>query len=308
MTLTKPPFRVAILGARGIGGIHAALFDTLGSEICAILGSSMKTTTATSRALGQSIGITPQPFCDFTTLLKKTKPDAVSICTPPELHFEHIITALDSNIPVFCEKPFFWQKALTRSELEKKLKYIDQHPNRRLFVNTSNSTFVKKIIADFGRPENITSFVFRFYTQGPYKKRDIALDLLPHGFSLVLALLGQNKLQNLSENIQHDQYSCVFDYGNCRVEFDFQQIKKVGEKILSFSINDQEFTRIQEGAGKTYRVFLQENNTAQKFEVEDPFHIYIKQFISYCQTKGSKKKDGFTEAASILRLMSDVLL
>ena len=38
-------------------------------------------------------------------MIEKTRPDIVSIITPPALHFEHCQTALKKGCHVFCEKP-----------------------------------------------------------------------------------------------------------------------------------------------------------------------------------------------------------
>ena len=43
-------------------------------------------------------------------LLKKSMPEAVVISTPNELHYEQILKVLDKKIPIFCEKPLFWNK------------------------------------------------------------------------------------------------------------------------------------------------------------------------------------------------------
>jgi predicted dehydrogenase len=42
---------------------------------------------------------------DPRELLEKTRPDIVAVCTPPSLHREHAILALDAGCHVFCEKP-----------------------------------------------------------------------------------------------------------------------------------------------------------------------------------------------------------
>ena len=40
--------------------------------------------------------------------IKVAKPDAVVISTPNEMHYEQIMYLLDNRIPIFCEKPLFW--------------------------------------------------------------------------------------------------------------------------------------------------------------------------------------------------------
>ncbi len=47
----------------------------------------------------------PAIFSDPDEMLQKTKPDVVSVCTPPALHRDHSLLALRSGCHVFCEKP-----------------------------------------------------------------------------------------------------------------------------------------------------------------------------------------------------------
>lgn len=44
-------------------------------------------------------------FDDIERMLETTKPELVSICTPPSLHVSHCLAALQKRCHVFCEKP-----------------------------------------------------------------------------------------------------------------------------------------------------------------------------------------------------------
>ena len=100
-------------------------------------------------------------------------------------------------------------------------------------------------------------------------------------------------------------YQCRFNYEDCKVFFDFQE-KRDGLKHLAFSINDHEFTRVQEGQGETYRVFLKDSLTGEKIEAEDPFQVYVSRFLSQLESGKVKVGDGFDEGASNLRMMSQI--
>lgn len=307
MMLPEKPLRVAICGACGIGRVHARIFHALGAEICTVLGSSDESAADAAAMLEDSFGIQAQPFSQLKPLLEQTQPDAMSICTPPQHHFEETLIAFDHNIPVFCEKPLFWHKGITQAEVGEKLAHIETHPNRRLFVNTSNATFVDRVVGKIGEAESVRSFFFRFHTQGVHLERDIALDLLPHGLSLLLRLLGAMEIQDLSEKRGGHTYYCCFHYGDCVVEFDFQELPG-GPKAFVFAIDGRKFTRIQEGSGATYRVFLKDSYTGEKIEAQDPFHVYIKRFLDYCNNDAPVREDEFYESAANLRLMANILL
>ena len=62
MTLLEMRPRVAILGARGIGQVHVRLFQNLGANVCAIMGSTMQTAQQSAELLNQSLGISSKPF------------------------------------------------------------------------------------------------------------------------------------------------------------------------------------------------------------------------------------------------------
>ena len=45
-------------------------------------------------------------YKDYNELITRSKPDAILVCTPPNLHYPIIKNAFESNIHVFVEKPF----------------------------------------------------------------------------------------------------------------------------------------------------------------------------------------------------------
>ena len=305
MTSPESTPQVAILGARGIGQVHARLFNKSGANVCAVLGSTMRTARQAAEVLHQALGISPKPFDNLEMLIREAQPDALSICTPAEYHFDQILTAFDRGLPVFCEKPLFWGKNLSPEKLKTKLTLLSRHRQRYLFINTSNAYFLEKVTEKIGRPSSVKSFSFKFYTQGPHREKDIAVDLLPHGFSLLIKLLESKKITGLSQKVESNSYQCEFNYGNCKVFFDFQE-KKDGPKHLAFSINDHEFTRVQEGQGETYRVYLKDSLTGEKIEAEDPFQVYVSRFLSQLESGRLRGGDGFDEGATTLRMMSQI--
>jgi hypothetical protein len=299
--------KVAILGARGIGQVHARLFQKSGADVCAILGSTMQSAQQVATLLHQSLGLSPKPFDSLGTLIEKTQPNALSICTPAEFHFKQILTAFDRGLPVFCEKPMFWEKKITQEILENQINLLSKHPDRCLFLNTSNAYFMENVIQKTGRPSTIKSFSFKFHTQGPHRGKAIAEDLLPHGFSLLIGLLGYGEITSLSKKAEPNSYQCQFNYKDCKVSFEFRE-EKDGPKHLAFSINDREFTRGQEGEGETYRVYLKDGWTGKKIKVKDPFQIYISRFLSGLKSGKRPAMDKFSEGAANLRMMSQVCL
>ena len=298
------PLRVAILGARGIGKIHSRIFHDLGASVCAVLGSSDESAALATQDLAESFGIEAKPFSSLGQLLQEPL-DAVSICTPANLHFEQIVAALDARAVVFCEKPLFWEDNLSLEKVESNLDILERHPNRKLFVNTSNTIFTDIVRDKLGELKQVKSFTFKFYTQGQYRGNNIAVDLLPHGISLLLRLFGLRDITNYSSEISEYSYQASFMYGSqCRVNFDFREEPNV-EKALTFSVDGHEFCRFQEGRGAAYHVSLFDTQTGWKHCTNDPFKIAISDFCRYCATRNHI--DGFTDAATNLRMMARCL-
>jgi hypothetical protein len=307
MTFFELRPKVAILGARGIGQVHARLFQKSGADVCAILGSSMQSAQQVATLLHQSLGLSPKPFDSLETLIEETQPNALSICTPAECHFKQILMAFDRGLPVFCEKPMFWGGKLNPETLESQISLLSNHQNRCLSLNTCNAYFMENVIKKTGRPSTINSFSFKFHTQGPHRGKAIAEDLLPHGFSLLIVLLGDGEITNLSKKAEPNSYQCQFSYKGCKVSFEFRE-EREGPKHLAFSINDREFTRGQEGKGETYRVYLKDGLTGKKIETEDPFQVYISRFLSGLKSGNRSAMNKFTEGVANLRMMSQVCL
>lgn len=299
--------RIAILGASGIGEVHARIMHSLGVEVVGILGSTKSSAELTAEQLKSKYGFRPAPYSDLEALLDNEKPEAISICTPPEHHFLQIKSGFERNLPVFCEKPLLWKENITSTKLLSQLDELKNYPEATLLVNTSNSTFWDSIKDNINQTTPCKSFYFKFHTQGPYQKREIAVDLLPHGLSFLIKLLGPCEISSFSEEYSINNYKCQFTYGTCNIIFDFQE-NPSGDKALSFAINGRSFTRIQEGQGASYRVFLKDHLNGEKIKVEDPFQVYISKFLGICKNLKTQNKEEFDNAVLNLKLMAEIIL
>lgn len=295
--------RVAILGGRNIGLVQARIFQSLGANVCAVLGATEAGAKAAQDTFLKQHGIKAKPFWNLKLLLEEPL-DAISICTPMEHHFECIVAAFDRNIPVFCEKPLFWDNTWKSLDIKEKLEVLRNHPNRHLFVNTSNSDLIEACSDQLPQPDDVTTFKVTMHTHGPFQGRDIAVDLMPHGLSLLLNFFGEKTLTDFKIQIDTNECSCHFLYGGCVVEFDFRQDND-RPKELSFSCNDDSFTREQVGNGKSYQLFMRNEKTGMRLEIRDPFETHISHFLYSCKNVAD---DGFNQASANLKLMSTCLM
>ena len=305
MSLSKSSLQVGVIGAQGIGRFHAGLLQRLGADVVAICCSRAETAQQCADELNRDFGITATPYHRIEEVLALGL-DGVSVCTPPQLHYENLLSCLDAGLPVFCEKPLFWNSDDSLDEVLCKVEVLRAHPCRRLFVNTSNTHFLDTALQKIGTEIPIRSFEFSFYTQGPYTKEGIAFDLFPHALSLLLRMYGEKHVEGYRAQVNAKQYVCSFTYGDARISFDFREDPD-GPKELFFVLNGRRFTRIQQGFGPTYRVFLDDEQSGDRIEVNDPFEVFLSRFLDYIRNGSPVGADSFNLDAANLTMMAALL-
>ncbi len=305
MTQTNNPLRIGVLGASGIGQVHIRILHSLGTQVCAVLGSTELSAEQAAKAVAETCTHTVTPHWSLERLLDEDL-DAVTIATPANCHFVQIQAALERGLPVFCEKPMFWDDACVPSVVASRLKKLRHRAKKLLFVNTSNTVFLDAVESSLPAPESVKTFTFRFHTNGPFQHTEIALDLLPHGLSMLLHFFGERTLSNFSWEPTKHRCRCRFHYGNCCVEFDFQEHPEI-VKSLSFRLNDCEFERVQKGHGASYQVSLRDTNSGEMQVTEDPFVVYLSRFLESCRKQPSGCDDPFPLAAANMNLMAQCI-
>jgi len=297
--------RVGIIGASGIGFTHARHYNELGANIVAVLCSSEQNAKIAADKLKQTYNTHAEAYHNLNDFLDEEL-DAVSICTPPALHIDHITACFDKNIPVFCEKPLFWNKSMSLEQVYQQLSYIESHKNRRLFVNTSNTVFMDTILQIEDNSLACKKLSFEFFTNGPFQGISIAQDLLPHGLSLLIHKMGNFEIVNFNFNVSTHSFSCNFFYGECLVNFDFRQNPE-GPRHMRIGLNENSYSRFQSGNGITYEVSLINDKTKEIIPVQDPFRVFISRFLEFASHSESKKEDEFKIGALNLSLMAKCL-
>jgi predicted dehydrogenase len=90
---------VLVVGGGSIGRRHISNLRTLGIRELSVCDPDLEQCTA----LESEYGVTP--YTSFDEAIASSKPFAVLICTPPHLHIEFAIRAVESASHVFIEKP-----------------------------------------------------------------------------------------------------------------------------------------------------------------------------------------------------------
>lgn len=88
--------RVGVIGCGGIGAVHVKSWAQVeGARIVAACDADLGRAEATGAA----------PYAGFEEMLAAEQLDVVDICTPPNLHANLAVAALQRGIPTVCEKP-----------------------------------------------------------------------------------------------------------------------------------------------------------------------------------------------------------
>jgi UDP-N-acetylglucosamine 3-dehydrogenase len=92
--------RVAVIGVGSMGKNHARVYSELPeAELVAVVDADLKTAEAVAAKLGV------RAYADPGKMLKKEKPEAVSIAVPTALHAQVGMDVLEAGVHVLMEKP-----------------------------------------------------------------------------------------------------------------------------------------------------------------------------------------------------------
>jgi myo-inositol 2-dehydrogenase / D-chiro-inositol 1-dehydrogenase len=91
--------RIGLIGCGWIAETHLESLNALGEQVACVCDPDpgrLAWATGTTGAEG---------FADWESLLERGRPDAVLVLTPPRLHREVTVAALERGLPVYLEKP-----------------------------------------------------------------------------------------------------------------------------------------------------------------------------------------------------------
>lgn len=285
-----------IIGFGSVAKIHSRIMYENKNPINYVLTKSESSIPKIKDYFFKEFSYLPEIMTNCDIFFSK-KIHSLVISSPPSTHFDYLLKAFDKKISVFCEKPLFWEKKIDFKEFEEKINVIESYKTKKFLVNTSNAYFLKPLISNI-RNNKITKFRFVFHTNGSSIFEEISEDLLPHGISVLIEILGFSKIKNIKKKITKYLTSYQFDYSSAHIEFEFKEGKSLNRK-MTIEINNHKFTRIQNGEKSSYSVrFRKEDGTIIK-NFEDPFVFYNKKFL---EGFTQHKKDIFN-----LRLMNELI-
>lgn len=191
--------RYAVIGISGVGNSHIKFIrGNPDATLIAIVDSNEETLNKKGAELGVKV------FTDYRDLLKNNLVDAVSICTPHNLHYKMTMDCLDAGIHVLVEKPL----ANTVSEADK---IIQKAKEKELIVSvghqyrTHRSSQIIKNIIDSGRIGKIMRVLWSWSSFRPetyYKNKPwhatweesgagVLMNQVSHDLDLICWLIGK---------------------------------------------------------------------------------------------------------------------
>ena len=180
--------KIGLIGCGWIAETHVETLTALGEDVTCVCDPDPQRLAWAAEATGG------QAFGDWESLLERGRPDAVLVLTPPRLHREVTISALERGLPVYLEKPVARDlddarlivQAVERSGVVCAIGYqwhaIDWLPDvREIFANRALGLLAVRM---FGSTAGRTWFTDQAAGGGQ------VLERASHGIDLVQAIAG----------------------------------------------------------------------------------------------------------------------
>jgi scyllo-inositol 2-dehydrogenase (NADP+) len=330
--------KLAIIGAGRMGITH---YSIINSHPDVLVESIVDPSTLILAWMGKFLPV--KTFKDYNELFNKTSPDAVIVCTPPNLHFPIIQKAAQKGIHIFCEKPFT-TKYKEASELTRM--YENSHlVNQVGYVNRFNDVFckTKELIA-----KGVIGEIIRFKSEmfsctivdseensGWRSSRESGggaiFEMASHAIDLVNFLIGKpDKVsgsslnQIYSKNVE-DAMSSTFLYkngasGTIYVNWSDMSYRKPTNKIEIFGnrgriLADQHSLKIFLNKPNKEFNFRQGWSTLYITDLFEPVPFYVRgneftrqlyHFVDCIQDKGKMNKCTFKDGANALEVIENI--
>ena len=273
--------KILIIGPSGIGKVYLRESFKLGFKKIGILGKKFDS----NRNLGVS-KIKKNKIYNFRTFneCSKFNPDYTSICTPFDLHYDHIKKARLFCKKILVEKPLIWFKQKLRNKfIDKKLKLIFKDPSSVILVNLPFQQLAYQILKKKLIKKKVKRFIFNYHTSGRQTFSHIAVDLLPHAISFILTLNNESEINIKVFKIFQTKFTwkCKIMINNCECHFNFKQNVSKKKNKMNFKLDTNYFIREQKeinGDMKFWLIINKKNKLLFKNPMSHSIISSIKSF------------------------------
>lgn len=304
MTGGDSSFTAAVVGASGFGAVHVRELIQAGASRVRIIGRNPDSAKQTARNLSAIYGPAIVPASSIDELIDAPA-DFISICSPTDLHADHVGVLLPTNAYILVEKPFLWQRDTSSKVLLARCDDLLRQAQGRLTVNQPTARMIESWLSFTAAPKQPRTFSMRYQTRGRYVGQDIAVDLLPHALSAILVLLRERvvTVTDLDINAKQNVWAATFKLGELAVNLEFLQDANSSGSGLSFTIDGQSVRREQRAVSWGLEVSLVSNG--ESHVIKNPMSIGMSRAIATCRAK--KRYDDVKDVSSVMRLMCEIL-
>lgn len=293
--------KAAVVGASGIGKHHAKWLHALGCDVCAIVGTSPATVQRASQALGDVFPFAGRGYLSIPEMLQAEDPDLVHVCTPPHLHYEHVLALAGHRCHVLCEKPLTWDDAKPAERLlgeAAELIAAVGQPGRVGAVNlqyTAVPTAYRAHAAVAGWPsEPPRSFFMHMDSRRATNVYEIIWrELAPHALSVMQAFCGPGEVDYDSADMEVGERLCRARFAfrpqsgpDCDCEIVVGNVPE-GPLTRRFGINGNlaDYEGRNDAAG-VFRTYLRSG--AVETESDDFMYLSMRQMALACRGEAAR--------------------
>jgi predicted dehydrogenase len=331
--------KLAIIGMGRMGITHYSIINSYPDiEIESVADPSALILSAISKYLPVKV------FKDYNDIFEQTSPDAILVCTPPNLHFPIVKRAVEKGIHAFVEKPFT-TKLIHASELAH-LYTNNSLVNQVGYVNRFNDVFVKvKELVENNVIGNIVRFKSEMFSctitksdggssgWRAYRENGggAVFEMASHAIDLVNFLLGKpDKIVGSSLNYIYskqveDSASATLIYrggmsGTIYINWCDTSYRKPANKIELFGdagriLADQHSVKIFLNTPDDRYKFRQGWNTLYITDIFEPVPFYVRgneftrqlyHFIDCIKHKDTPNQCSFIDGANVLDVIEKI--
>ncbi|MBI1277464.1 MAG: hypothetical protein GC179_05000 [Anaerolineaceae bacterium] len=308
--------RVAVIGVGGIGSTHLRAYAACSDQSEIVGLADIDILNAQKKAAEYGC----QAFRNYEQMLEETCPQAVSICTPPNLHLPIIQNIAARNLSVLCEKP----PARTVTETEDIVQAMADSKGILQFAfchRFHKSVIQAREMITNGRLGKIVQvynrFGFRFDRAGRswFTDREVAgggvlIDTLVHSVDIFRFILGE-EISHVSASVSTSLQVQVEDSASILVtstggtagslngswvtpvsEAEFRIYGTEGEAIIDYA----------QSGGLRYRLANAPEWTQLPFDRPDRFVLQAEHFLN-CVTDGQSSSVGGSEGIAVMKVI-----
>lgn len=308
--------RVAVVGTGGIGSVHLRAYADL-PELCEIVGvADVHLPSAEDRAIQYG----GKAYANYEQMFDEVKPDAISICTPPNLHLPVVQAAAARNLSVLCEKP----PARTLAETEAIIAAMGKGRGVLQFAfchRFHQSVLQAQDLIASGRLGKLVQiynrFGFRFERAGKswFTESDIAgggvlIDTLVHSVDIFRALT-DSEITRVNTSISTSLPVQVEDSASILVtsangvagSLNCSWVTPISEaEIRIYGTEGQAVIDYAQPEGLRYRLAGEADWTQMPFNSPDRFALQAAHFLK-CVADGTQPGVGAADALAVMKVI-----